>query len=196
MLTILIMGANSDIAKQTLVLLAPHHNVIALNRAGLDLSSADAGEKIHKLLADHVPDVIINCAGKFGDNTVDYDSIFDVNVRSNWLVIQYYIQNPPSKPTRLIMLGSSVYKQGRRNCILYAASKAALHSIWQGASEFCSENFILGLINPVRVRTKMVSHLPCPAGTLEAPDVAEQIVQMCYNMNVSQSIDMDYKERP
>ena len=195
MLTIMILGANSDIAKQTLSLLAPNHNVIVLDRFGLDLCDADAGEKIHKLLAEYAPDIIINCAGKFGDNTVDYDEVFDVNVRSNWSVIQYYIQNPPLKQTKFIMLGSSVYKQGRRNYILYAASKSALHSVWQGAAEFCNENVILGLINPVRVRTKMVCHLPTPVGTLEPQDVAEQIVDMCYNMRVSESKDMDYKER-
>ena len=94
------------------------------------------------------------------------------------------------------MLGSSVYKQGRRNFILYAASKAALFNMWQGASEYVSENLKLGLINPVHVLTKMVAHKPHknPEICLEPIDVAVEIKNLC-SMAESRYIDIDYKRK-
>jgi short-subunit dehydrogenase len=77
---------------------------------------------------------------------------------------------------------------------LYSASKAALFNIWQGASEFVSDNLKLALINPVHVHTKMVAHKPHPNPDicLEPIDVAREIVNLC-DMTQSRYIDMDYK---
>jgi len=147
------------------------------------------------LLAIEQPDVVIHCAGVF-DVTDDFDTIFDINVKSHWAVIKYYFDNPPNKLIRFIQHGSSTYKQGRRKWPLYAASRAAQHSMWQGANEAAPENFKLGIVHPVRVNTKHVAHLPQPNPELclEPDDVAAVIEDMARNMTESYCVDMDYKK--
>jgi short-subunit dehydrogenase len=110
-------------------------------------------------------------------------------------VINYYLRNIPTRQINVVMLGSSTYKQGRKNFILYAASKSALYSVWQGASESASDNLKLGLINPVYVHTKMVASRPHanPDICLTPNDVAQEIVKLCHSTQ-SQCIDMDYKQ--
>ena len=192
----LIIGANSDIACSAIDLLKDEYHIVAVDRKVIDLADSTAELRINMALTMSNPDVVVNCAGVFKDNAdADYDTTFDVNLKSNWSVIDHYIKNPPAKPVKVIMLGSSVYKQGRRNFILYAASKAALFNMWQGASEAVSENVKLGLINPVHVLTKMVAHKPHPNPEicLEPIDVAQEIKNLC-SMTESRYIDIDYKK--
>lgn len=197
MKTALIIGSRSDIAVSVQHKLSHNYQLINVDRTVVDLCDFNSDSRLRDLLTQHSPDVIINCAGVFGDNTVDYATVMDVNLRSNWSVIKYYIDNPPDKTVKFVMIGSSTHNQGRKNYILYAASKGALYRMWQGASEFVSSNFLLGLINPVRVNTKMVSHLQhsTPDLCLEAEDVANQIVSMCNHMTVSESFEMGYKTK-
>lgn len=194
MKTAVIIGANSDIAKSAIQLLQQQYHIVAVGRETIDLDDPTSDMRIGMVLTMAEPDVIVNCAGVFGDNTLDYDTVFNVNLKSNWSVINYYIKNSPTKTVRFVMLGSSTYKQGRKNFILYSASKAALFNIWQGASEFVSDNLKLALINPVHVHTKMVAHKPHPNPDicLEPIDVAREIVNLC-DMTQSRYIDMDYK---
>ena len=192
-----IIGANSDIAQSAIGLLQDEYQIVAIDRKVIDLSDPTSELRINMALTISNPDVIINCAGVFKDNAdADYDTTFDVNLKSNWSVIKHYLDNPPNKPVKVIMLGSSVYKQGRRNFILYAASKAALFNMWQGASEAIDENVKLGLINPVHVLTKMVAHKPHPTPEicLEPVDVAKEIKNLC-SMVESRYIDIDYKRK-
>lgn len=192
-----IIGANGDIAQSAIGLLQDEYQIVAIDRKVIDLSDPTSELRINMALTISNPDVIINCAGVFKDNAdADYDTTFDVNLKSNWSVIKHYLDNPPNKPVKVIMLGSSVYKQGRRNFILYAASKAALFNMWQGASEAIDENVKLGLINPVHVLTKMVAHKPHPTPEicLEPVDVAKEIKNLC-SMVESRYIDIDYKRK-
>jgi len=194
--TALIIGSNSDIAQAAMELLKDEYHIVAVNRKVIDLADPTSELRINMALTMATPDVVVNCAGVFMDNAnADYDTTFDVNLKSNWSVIKHYMDNPPDKLVRFIMLGSSVYKQGRRNFILYAASKAALFNMWQGASEAVNENVKLGLINPVHVHTKMVAHKPHPNPEicLDPIDVAVEIKNLC-SMTESRYIDIDYKK--
>ena len=196
MKTALIIGSNSDIAQAAMELLKDEYHIVAVNRKVIDLADPTSELRINMALTMATPDVVVNCAGVFMDNAnADYDTTFDVNLKSNWSVIKHYMDNPPDKLVRFIMLGSSVYKQGRRNFILYAASKAALFNMWQGASEAVNENVKLGLINPVHVHTKMVAHKPHPNPEicLDPIDVAVEIKNLC-SMTESRYIDIDYKK--
>jgi short-subunit dehydrogenase len=198
MISVLIFGGNSDIAISVADLLDPKtFKVTRIGRTDFDLAQTDISTDLDIILKQYKPDIIINCAGVLGDVDTKFDQIFNTNVRCNWEIIHYYLKNRPDKPLKFIMLGSSVYKQGRRNMILYAASKAALYNMWQGASEFCEDkNIVLGLINPVRVNTKMVKHLTHsnPAACLEAVDVSKEVVKLINTMEQSVSIDLDYKD--
>lgn len=195
---LLVIGDRSDIAQAAIGLLKSQYEIIGVNRDTVDLAQPTAEHSLRDLLRIHQPDVVLNCAGVFQDNnlTSDFDTTFGINVRTQWSVIRYYIDNPPQKHVKFIMIGSSTYRQGRRNFILYAASRAAQYSMWQGASEYVSPMFTIGLINPVRVNTKHVAHIahPNPAICLEAIDVAREIEYMCNNMETHQCKDMDYKK--
>jgi NAD(P)-dependent dehydrogenase (short-subunit alcohol dehydrogenase family) len=198
MKTALVIGSNSDIAQAAIGLMESEYSIVRVDRNMVDLASAQATAKIRNLLDQYQPDVVIHCGGVFHDNnlTSDFDITFDVNVKSHWSVIRYYIDNPPDKRVNYVMIGSSTYKQGRRNFILYAASRSAQFSMWQGSMEYCSPNFVIGLINPVRVNTKHVAHIqhPNPEICLEAIDVAQEIAKLC-TADTSQCVDMDYKKK-
>jgi short-subunit dehydrogenase len=141
------------------------------------------------------PDIIVNCVGHFDKtNKETHCNTFDINVGSNWSIIRHYINKEgSSKPVKIIMVGSSAYKSGRKDYILYAASKAALYNVWQGACEYFKDsNITLGLINPVRTRTKMID-MTTSAICLEPEDVAQEILSMASNKN-NQLVDMKYPE--
>lgn len=195
---LLVVGSGSDIAQAAIEMLSGEYEIIPIDRNRVDLAHPEATAKIQELLAQHQPDAIVHCAGVFHDNnkTSDFDITFDVNVKSHWTVIKYYQDCPPEKPVKFVMIGSSTYRQGRRNFNLYAASRAAQHSLWQGASEYAHDNFKIGIIHPVRVNTKHVAHIqhPRPHICLEARDVAEVIVDMVKNMQDHECRELDYKK--
>lgn len=62
----------------------------------------------------------------------------------------------PVKKKIIILIGSSAYLGGRKNYILYSASKAALHNIYLGAREnFSSKVINFNILHPQRIKTKM-----------------------------------------
>jgi short-subunit dehydrogenase len=141
------------------------------------------------------PDIIVNCVGHFDKtNKETHCNTFDINVGSNWSIIRHYINKEGgNKPIKIIMVGSSAYKSGRKDYILYAASKAALYNVWQGACEYFKDsNITLGLINPVRTRTKMID-IKTSAICLEPEDVAQEILSMASTKS-NQLVDMKYPE--
>lgn len=192
---LLILGGNSDISKAAATLLEKEFEIISLDRKKLDLNGENATDEIQGFLSRNNPDVILHCGGIFQFNDVaEFDSTFNVNLRSHWTVAKYYFDVKPTKLIRFISIGSSTYKQGRMRFILYASSRAALYSMWQGGIEFAPQNFKWGLINPVRVNTKHVIGLPPKLGALEPVDVAKVIAIMALSMTESYSVDLDYKE--
>lgn len=193
--TALIIGSNSDIARETIRLLGDDWQIETFTRANGDFAELGTEWSLQASIFASDPDVIIHCAGIFGGNELDYAQVFNVNVASAWWPIRYYLNHPPTKPVRIILIGSSCYAQGRKNYILYAASKSALHSMWQGASEAVADTIKIGIIHPVRVNTKMVEHIahPSPHLCLEARDVAREIVNMT-TMTEHKHLDMGYKE--
>lgn len=192
-----IIGGNSDIARETVRLLGDDWQVFSLTRDQYDLSQAETQWKMVWLLSNEEPDLVVHCAGIFGGNELKFNPLFAVNVESAWWPIRYYLDNPPDadKTVRYVMIGSSCYEHGRKNYILYAASKAALHSMWQGASEAVADTIKIGIIHPVRVNTKMVEHIThhSPHLCLEAEDVAREIVKMA-DMTDHTHLDMGYKK--
>ena len=151
--------------------------------------------QIQEILSVTNPDVIVNCVGHFDKtNTETHSNTFDINIGSNWSIIRHYINQEGSKtPVKIIMVGSSAYKAGRKDYILYAASKAALYNVWQGACEyFKGHNVTIGLINPVKTRTNMID-VPASTICLEPEDVAQEILSMA-SINSNQLIDMKYPE--
>jgi short-subunit dehydrogenase len=169
------------------------YRVIPINSSTVDFNNSDSYQQVSTIL-DADPDIVINCVGHFDPtNTETHSKTMDINVGSNWSIIQHYIENPPPKPVKIIMVGSSAYKSGRKSYILYAASKAALYNIWQGAGDYFQGSTVtLGLINPVRTRTPMVD-MSTAAVCLSPKDVALKILSMA-STDSNQLVDMKYAE--
>ena len=174
-----VIGASGGIGIATTeALLREGYCVIPVYRFGVDLTEGDSVEKLQKILANNQPEVVVNCAGKFGDNDTDYDSMFNINVRSSWAIIDHYIKNN-TKPTKIILVGSTAYDHGRKNYMLYSASKAAVHNLWEGAQDFFSDTEItIHIVHPARTRTKMVAPYNELLDYLEPKEVAETIVEL------------------
>lgn len=173
--------------------LAAGYTVVPVNSNGVDFTQADSYKKASVIL-DWEPDVVVNCAGHFDNtNTEKHTTTFDINVGSNWAIIQHYMTKPPTKPVKIVMVGSSAYRGGRRDYILYSASKAALYNVWQGACDYFSESTVaIGLINPVRTRTPMID-MTTTAFCYEPEEVAELILKIA-SSDTNQLVDMKYPE--
>ena len=153
--TALLFGASGGVGSEVFKLLeAQSYKVVAPSSGTLNLANPTANVHIEKLLKVYKPSIVVNCAGVFGGNDVHYDTIFNVNVKVNWSILEYYKNNPPTTKVKFITIGSSSYASGRRDYILYAATKAALFNMYEGASEyFEGSNLLIGLVNPARIRT-------------------------------------------
>ena len=191
----IIFGAHGGIGQATAEqFLRAGYVVVPVHRGLLDFTDPNSSKAASDLLTEVNPDVVINCVGHFDNgNSESHHATFNINVGSNWSIIKHYIDNPGKKPVKIIMVGSSAYKSGRKAYILYAASKAALYNVWQGACDYFNDsNVTVGLINPVRTRTPMID-MSTPAFCLEPKDVALEIVSMA-STQTNQLVDMKYPE--
>ena len=147
-------GIGSAIEK---LLISTNYEVISITRSQINFTEPLIENKISKLLTELDPDIVINSAGWFGNNTDPFEEIMSVNFGSNWSIIRHYTSLPTIiKPVRIIMIGSICYNEGKKKYMVYAASKAALYSLWQGARDYFLDSLLcIDLINPQRTKTKM-----------------------------------------
>ena len=93
------------------------------------------------------------------------------------------------------MVGSSAYKSGKKNYMVYSASKAALHNLWQGATDaFVDTDVRVDLVNPVRTRTQMVAPFDDNLDYLEPEEIARWILQLDQWNDPSRCVDITFKE--
>jgi short-subunit dehydrogenase len=192
--TVILFGAGGGIGSATQsILLNNGYSVVPVRREWLDLTSADADQKIKSLLTQYQPVAVVNCAGHFGNNEENNNQTMQINFNSNWSIIQHYLQHN-TKQTAIVMVGSSAYKSGKKDYMLYSASKAALYNLWQGARDyFTGTKISINLINPVRTKTKMVAPYQDHLDYLDPLDVAVEILNAIEN-STSVCIDINFKE--
>ena len=189
--TAIIFGASGGIGSAVVSELQHQYNIICVDRSTINFLG-NKQQQVNQLLDRIQPDIVVNCVGTLGDNYHDYEAIFNINFGSNWSLIRYYMKHQ-DKSTKIIMIGSSAYKSGKKQDMLYSSSKAALYNLWQGASDwFTDSNILLGLVNPVRTRTQMTKHYT-PGPELEPVEVAKVVTNLCLNMTHSQVIDMTFQ---
>ena len=192
--TVAIFGASGGIGKSTRqAFLDAGYTVIPVSRNLIDFASPVAESQIQEFLSLSMPDVVVNCVGKFGKNNEAAGPTMNINFNSNWAIVQYYLKNPQT--VRIIMVGSSAYKTGKKDYMVYSASKAALHNLWQGARDtFADSEVRVDLVNPVRTRTKMVEPYNEDLDYLDPTEVARWILQLDQWNDPSRCVDINFKD--
>jgi NAD(P)-dependent dehydrogenase (short-subunit alcohol dehydrogenase family) len=192
--TVAIFGAGGGIGQATRqAFLDAGYSVIPVSRNLIDFDHTNAESQIQEFLGYAEPDVVINCVGRFSKNSEPARSTMNINFNSNWAIVQHYLKAP--KAVRIIMVGSSAYKSGRKDYMVYSASKAALHNLWQGARDaFADTDVRVDLVNPVRTRTQMVAPFDDELDYLAPEEIARWILQLDQWNDPSRCVDITFKE--
>jgi short-subunit dehydrogenase len=158
---IIILGSTSGLGVEIKKVLNKNkYKLYLFSSKNLDFSKKTFKKKINYYLKTIDPDIIINSAGIFGNNSISIKKIFTINVAPSWEIIRYYLKKIPKNKKLIILIGSTSYLGGRKNYILYAASKAALHSIYLGAKEnFSSKIISLKILHPKKMKTNMTKNI-------------------------------------
>jgi len=197
-----IFGYNGGIGQATKnAFKAQGYKIIPVHREVLDLNSKDADRMIDSLLTNGQPDVIVNSAGVFYNGwQQEHQETMNVNVGSNWSILRHYM-NPDNqtKPTRIIMVGSSSHSGGRKLYPLYSASKAAVYNLWQSVGQALADtSVVVDLVNPVRTLTRMSTaggkKIDPALDYLQPEQVAERIMQLVNENLPSRCIEMTYED--
>jgi NAD(P)-dependent dehydrogenase (short-subunit alcohol dehydrogenase family) len=182
MKTVIVFGASGGIGNAVVDSLSDSkYNVIPITRNEIDFVDPEVDEKVSTLLDYHRPQIVINCVGYLATNNEGSEPTLSANIGSNWSILRYYIdQKEVYNPVNLIMVGSSAYREGKKQYMMYSASKAALHNLWQGAVDyFAGTNISINLIHPVRTRTKMtVNRFSPDLDYFEPEEVAQEILKL------------------
>ena len=199
--TVVIFGAPGGIGSATAKLFADQeYHVVPIGRDYLNFDSEQSHSDVAKLLNQAQADVVVNCAGVFVNGFADtHHATMDINFGSNWSIVSYYMAlKGLTKPTRIVMIGSSSYTGGRQLYPLYSASKAALYNLWESARDyFSSSEIVVDLVNPVRTKTKMATAGKAIDPTLdylEPEQVAEEIFKLVESGSTSACVDMTFKD--
>lgn len=157
--TVLIIGSNSDIAKETFKIIKRNFNVINLNSKNFDLSKRSSSENID-LDFDHLIFFsAINQKKKFikysDQEIIDH---YNINFLNLSLFIKTIIPNFISKKdiNKIILVSSLYSKFGRSDRIPYSISKFALNGLGKNlAVEYGKYGIITNLVIPGFVDTKL-----------------------------------------
>jgi 2-C-methyl-D-erythritol 4-phosphate cytidylyltransferase len=192
--TVVIFGASGGIGQATKqAFLGAGYSVIPVSRNLIDFDHPAAEAQIQEFLGYAEPNVVINCAGRFGRNDEPAKSIMNINFNSNWAIVQHYIKTPQA--VRIIMVGSSAYTAGRKDYMVYSARKAALYNLWRGACDaFADTETQVDLVNPTRTKTPMVAPFNDQLNYLEPEEVARCILQLDQWNDSSRCVDITFKE--
>jgi len=170
-------GIGSCVSRQ---LTQQGHQVVNVTRAELECSNDLLEQQISDVIVQTKPDWIFNCIGTLGTNQSTYREVFDANFGSAWAIVQHYIAHP-DQAVKIVLTGSAVHNQPRRNLVLYAASKSALHNMWQSTEDiFAGTNVHIALIHPPRVNTPMLNGRP--GASLEPEYMAQVMIDLTRTM--------------
>lgn len=158
---ILIFGSNSDLAKKTKRLLNKKKYFISeYSKREINFLKKNSLKKINEILIKENPDIILNFSSVLGTNNDDYRDVYNVNFLPSWEIIKFYVNTIIKKKVKIILIGSSSYKKGKGNYMLYTSSKAALHNLYQASKEkFRNSNIQIIIFHPPRFNSKLLKKL-------------------------------------
>ena len=158
---ILILGGSGGVGqaichyldKQNVEYFAPTHNELDLQY--LTVKSIEN-------VCPFAPDIIINVAAAYaGDDAgliETFDKIFDVNLKSNLVLIEY--AKSLHKRVNIVVMSSSSSTMGRENLTNYSAAKAALNSIVESQGKCLADmNIYINAIIPEKIDTPLIGKL-------------------------------------
>jgi NAD(P)-dependent dehydrogenase (short-subunit alcohol dehydrogenase family) len=156
------------------------HQVINIDRAQLECTNEHQEQQISDIITNTDPNWIFNCIGTLGTNQSNYRSVFDANFGSAWAIVKHYIEHP-DQAVKIVLTGSAVHNQPRRNLVLYAASKSALHNMWQSTEDiFAGTNVHIALVHPPRVDTPILNGRP--GLSLKPEYMAQVMIDLTHTM--------------
>ncbi len=144
---------SAELEKTGVTYYAPSHSEIDLCKLSVDTL---------RTKVTFSPDVIINVAAAYADDSAGivetYDTIFDINLRANLVLMEYC--KTLGKRVNLVLMSSSSSTRGRENLTNYSAAKAALNSVVesQGNALF-NQNIYVNAIIPEKVNTPLIEKL-------------------------------------
>ena len=168
---IFVIGNTSEISINLFKNFYIDDEIIGINSNNLNFLEPNSGQNLQNMLRSYNPDLIFVFSGVIGSDESMYHEVFDINFKPFHEIVKFYKKNPTNKKLKIIVLGSKSFKGGRKDYLLYSASKAALHNLFLSAcSIFKNKNITLGIIHLPKVKTKMIKNLN---GSYDALDIQE-----------------------
>jgi decaprenylphospho-beta-D-ribofuranose 2-oxidase len=202
---LLVLGANSDIAKSYILLYAKRNPSAHLLLASRDLTSLQSFLKVHKLsnpvdllsfdaeeLDSHedfvrtlplLPSEILYAAGYCPTNEKCFadNQLWVKNTMVNYVgavsVLNHLVQQNNPFLKRVVGISSIAGMRGRKSNFLYGSSKSAFHHYLEGLrQELWGRSIVVQSLTPGAVRTKMTAHLSLPFFASNPNDLANKIL--------------------
>lgn len=153
---VLLLGGYGQIGKEIFNKIKDNHDVHLTSKKDLCFGSKDDYNNLKKLIVEKKPDLIINCIGVFFNNETEFESIINVNYRPTWYVIQILKEMSKNVKINYSVIGSTSYKEGKKEYFLYSSSKSGLVNMIEGAQKFFEgSNVSLNVINLPPVESLM-----------------------------------------
>ena len=77
------------------------------------------------------------------------------------------LQKKNKSNVKIILVGSSGYNKGKKDYMLYSASKSALHNLYKSSKEILKKKgIILEIFHPPGMKTKMIKNLKYKSKTI------------------------------
>ena len=183
--SVLLLGGSGSLGSSIIKKLNSSKNFTIHNPSSkiLNFNNKKIEDKLFRVLKENNFDIIINCVGIFGFNDVNFNKIININTFSNWIILNYFILNKPSKKIKIIFIGSSAFNGARKDYILYTASKAALYSIYKSAKDYFLSNkkIEINIIHPKRFKSNMTKIFDEKTYKTTPSKIANQIYKLIIN---------------
>ena len=157
---IVIFGSDSTLSNKFKKKIKDKFIIINFNKKKLNFAKKDSVIKIHQILKTFDPDIILNFAAVLGTKNDNYEKVFDINFMPNYEIIKFYTNQKLNKKVNIILIGSTSFKKGKGNYVLYTASKAALNNLYQAAKEIFEKTSVkVSIFHPPRFKSKLIKNL-------------------------------------
>lgn len=178
---ILLFGASGGLGSTICKLLKNKNNFLvkSFKKNKLNFDTKNLSFKIEKILKKENPDYIINCAGIFGTNKIKFEKIFNINLKSNWDIANFYLKKKDKIKKKILIyfIGSSSFNSPRKNYILYTATKSALNNMYKSLKENFKNTLIkIKIINPPAMKTKMRKKFKILTGSKNLKAIEPKII--------------------